>query len=64
MLHSDQVLETTRLCGVSYPWLESQQHRAQAIRQWECLLSRSLTIYSIPGNHFEPFNDEYVSYYS
>src|SRR3954467_3250330 len=35
MLHSEQVLDTTRLCGVSYPWLESRKDRALALRQWE-----------------------------
>jgi hypothetical protein len=61
ILHSEQVLETTRLCGVPYPWLESQQYRGLAIRQWEAVLARSLVKYNIPGNHFEPFDDEYVS---
>ena len=62
MLHSKQVFETSRLCGVPYPWLESQQYRALELRQWEGLLSRPLTVYDIPGNHFEPFNDENVGY--
>ncbi|KAJ6182505.1 hypothetical protein N7485_001147 [Penicillium canescens] len=60
MLHSEQVLDTTRLCGVSYPWLESRQDRALALRQWEGLLCRSLAVYEIPGNHFEPFDHEYI----
>jgi hypothetical protein len=60
MLHSEQVLETTRLCGAPYPWLESRQDRALSLRQWESLLERSLVVYDIPGNHFEPFNDENV----
>lgn len=60
MLHSTQVLDTTRLCGVPYPWLESQQERALALRQWESILNRSLAVYDIPGNHFEPFDDENV----
>lgn len=60
MLHSTQVLDTTRLCGVPYPWLESQQERVLALRQWESILNRPLTVYDIPGNHFEPFNDENV----
>ncbi|KAL4890075.1 beta-ketoacyl synthase [Aspergillus ambiguus] len=60
MLHSEQVLDTTRLCGVPYPWLESRQDRVLALRQWERILERSLVVYDIPGNHFEPFNDENV----
>ncbi|KAJ5119305.1 hypothetical protein N7448_009974 [Penicillium atrosanguineum] len=60
MLHSKEVFHTTRLCGVSYPWLESQQYRALELRQWESLLNRPLIVYDIPGNHFEPFNSENV----
>ncbi|KAB8227364.1 beta-ketoacyl synthase [Aspergillus alliaceus] len=64
MLHSEQVLDTTRLCGIAYPWLESRQERLLALQQWEDLLGRSLVVYGIPGNHFEPFNDEYVKHSS
>ena len=60
MLHSDTTLDTTGLCGVGYPWLESREIRVQELRRWETLLGRSLTVYDIPGNHFEAFDEDNV----
>lgn len=60
MLHSDTTLDTSGLCGVAYPWLESQESRMEELRHWESVLGRSLTIYDIPGNHFEAFNERNV----
>lgn len=61
MLQSHVLMDTTSLCGVQYPWLESAEARAVSIQRWQTLLGRSLSVMEIPGNHFEPFNDSNVN---
>lgn len=61
MLQSVECFETTRLCGVKYPWLEDADARSESLRNWERVLGRQLSVLEIPGNHFEPFKPDNVS---
>ena len=61
MLQSHNLMDTTSLCGVQYPWLESAEARAISIQRWQILLGRPLSVMEIPGNHFESFHDANVS---
>ncbi|KAL8717978.1 MAG: hypothetical protein Q9225_004837 [Loekoesia sp. 1 TL-2023] len=60
MLQSKDTMDTTQLCGVSYPWLEDEGTRLQAIRDWQILVGQRIDVLEIPGNHFEPFLDKNV----
>ncbi|KAL9599307.1 MAG: hypothetical protein Q9219_003934 [cf. Caloplaca sp. 3 TL-2023] len=61
MLQSTDTMNTSRLCGVPYAWLEDEEARQQAIKEWEGLLDQRIDILEIPGNHFEPFLEKHVS---
>lgn len=61
MLQCEDVLDTTSLCGVQYPFLEDQAARAQNNLAWEEFLNQKIAVLMIPGNHFEPFKPENVS---
>lgn len=62
MLRSREVMDTENLCGVSYEWLSDQNARSDAIAAWEGLVGGHLEVLSIPGNHFEPFTRNNVSF--
>jgi thioesterase domain-containing protein len=61
ILQSQDPFDTTRLCGVSYPWLENNATHTKSTSQWETLIGRKPLVLPIPGNHFEPFLPEHVS---
>jgi hypothetical protein len=61
MLQCEDVLDTTNLCGVHYPFLEDQAARAHNNHAWEKFLNQKISVLMIPGNHFEPFKPENVS---
>ena len=64
MLQSSDNFPTSKLCGVAYPWFESDAARHQATEQWREAITRGggkMTVLMIPGNHFEPFLPENVS---
>ena len=60
-LQSQECFDTTRLCGVKYPWLEDGAARSGSHSDWERVLSRQVAVLEIPGNHFEPFKPNNVS---
>ncbi|KAF2199798.1 hypothetical protein GQ43DRAFT_442160 [Delitschia confertaspora ATCC 74209] len=60
LLPSQETINTTKLCGVGYPWLEHGSAQAEAILEWESLIRNEVRILPIPGNHFEPFRGENV----
>lgn len=62
-LHCRDTYNTTKLCGVQYPWLEDQAARFESLAKWKKLCGKSHVL-SIPGNHFEPFSPSNVSSYS
>ncbi|KAJ5170457.1 uncharacterized protein N7500_003240 [Penicillium coprophilum] len=55
MLHSQDCFDTTRLCGVKYPWLEDANARIESLSNWQSVIGQELLVFDIPGNHFEPF---------
>jgi hypothetical protein len=61
MLQSSDTIDTIRLCGTKFPWLADQESRRAALAQWEDIIRQSLSVLPIPGNHFEPFDDQNVS---
>ena len=63
ILRSQDIFDSLGLCGVQYPWLASQDARDEAIQRWEeeLIQRNDVGIFSIPGNHFEPFQDDNVS---
>lgn len=60
-LQSRETFNTEELCGLRYDWLSNQQVRATAIRDWEALVGDKIEVLPIPGNHFQPFEPEFVS---
>ena len=61
MLRSQDTLDTEALCGVKYDWLSSQRTRDEAIKGWEVILGTEADVLDIPGNHFEAFDEKFVS---
>ena len=61
MLRNSDVFDTEALCGVKYDWLSSQKTRDEAIEGWEEILGTKVDVLEIPGNHFEAFDEQYVS---
>lgn len=61
MLQCEDILDTTSLCGVRYPFLDDQAARTQNNLAWEEFLNQKIAVLMIPGNHFEPFKPENVS---
>ncbi|KAL8728548.1 MAG: hypothetical protein Q9181_005305 [Wetmoreana brouardii] len=59
-LRSRDTFDTETLCGVRYDWLSSQSFRTEAIRSWEELVGGAVDVLEIPGNHFEPFDEQNV----
>lgn len=55
MLQSQETMDTSRSCGVAYPWLESEEARSSSIKEWEEIAGHHMDVLPIPGNHFEPF---------
>ena len=62
ILRSQDTIDTEALCGVEYDWLSCQNARDEAVTGWMRLLSRTPKIFEIPGNHFEPFAAQNVSF--
>ena len=60
-LQSQNTVDTERLCDTKYDWLSKQEIRASTITEWNKLLRTRAKVWSIPGNHFEPFAPENVS---
>ena len=62
MLSSQEDLDTESLCGIRYDWLCEKSVRDRDIQRWNSLVNNPLTVFNIPGNHFEPFEEDNVSY--
>lgn len=60
MLSSRDVLNTDQLCGVPYQWLSDRNTRQDEIKKWNTLIHGQLSVLEIPGNHFEPFEEDNV----
>lgn len=45
----------------SVPWLENRSNPQQAVAGWEGLVSTTVKMWDIPGNHFQPFIPSNVS---
>ena len=60
MLQSKETMNTTKLCGVPYAWLEKEDARRQGIKEWEELIGQRMDVLEILGNHFEPFLEKNV----
>jgi hypothetical protein len=60
ILHSQDVLDTKRCCGVEYEWLSNQAIRQKTLFQWSKLVGGNFKTITIPGNHFEPFDKNNV----
>ena len=61
MLRSREILDTEKLCGVRYDWLSNQAARDDAVKEWEEMLGGEMDVLEIPGNHFQVFDQEFVS---
>lgn len=62
MLRSRETFDSERLCGVRYPWINDQNTRSEAILAWEKLVRQKIPVLDIPGNHFETFAPQNVSF--
>lgn len=60
-LQSQETFDTEASCGLRYDWLSNQQVRTTAIRGWEVLVGDKIEVLPVPGNHFQPFDPEFVS---
>lgn len=63
MLKSKETFDSGGLCGVRYDWLERGERRVALVREWEGLVGK-VEVFEIPGNHFEAFDAENVSFFS
>jgi thioesterase domain-containing protein len=54
-------MDTQKLCGVTYPWLEDKQFRANCLKQWEQLVRGPIPVLELQCNHFEVFDADHVS---
>lgn len=61
MIYCEGTLNTMQTCGLDHSWLSNQNFREQALKRWEQILGRSLSILRMPGNHFQAFDSAYVS---
>ena len=48
-------MDTTKLCGVEYAWLERQDVRDAAVDAWRGLVGEGMEVLEVEGNHFEVF---------
>ena len=55
MLRSKDTMDTSRLCGVEYAWLERQDARETAVDGWRGLVGAEMEVLEVEGNHFEVF---------
>ena len=60
MLRSSEVIDTKKKYGLEYPWLSKQETRDDAVSQWKKLVGGRLETLTIPGTHFEPFDQDKV----
>ncbi|KAL8701717.1 MAG: hypothetical protein Q9224_000379, partial [Gallowayella concinna] len=56
ILRSDNTLDTKKLCGVSYEWLNSEKMQKEVVQGWKSLVGETIGVLTIPGNHFEAFD--------
>ena len=61
ILYSENTLDTERLCGVPYEWLNSEKVQKDVVQGWKTLVGEPVGSLSIPGNHFEAFDRGNVS---
>lgn len=61
ILHSENTLDTERLCGVTYGWLNSEKVQEEVVQGWKVLVGEPVGVLSIPGHHFEAFDQGNVS---
>lgn len=61
LLRSNDTLDTEKLCGVPYEWLNSAETQGEVVQGWKTLVGEPLAVLTIPGNHFEAFDSANVS---
>ncbi|KAL8730211.1 MAG: hypothetical protein Q9166_004188 [cf. Caloplaca sp. 2 TL-2023] len=61
ILHSDNTLDTNKLCGVSYEWLNSEKMQKEVVQGWKTLVGKTVGVLTIPGNHFEAFDHKNIT---
>lgn len=61
MLRSRDTFDTEKLCGVRYDWLSRQATRDDAVKRWEEMLGGAMDVLEILGNHFQVFDNKFVS---
>ena len=61
ILYSENTLDTEKLCGVPYEWLNSEKVQKEVVQGWKTLVGEAVRTLSIPGNHFEAFDVKNVS---
>ncbi|KAI1843804.1 hypothetical protein JX266_010063 [Neoarthrinium moseri] len=54
-------MDTERLCGVAYPWLNDSAAREASIEGWHQLLGSKILVLEIDCNHFEVFDAAHVA---
>lgn len=57
-----QTMDTGRLCGTSYPWLNDAEVNKASIKQWERLLGRTIPVLDVDCNHFGAFDASAVRF--
>lgn len=57
-----QTMDTERLCGTSYPWLNDVEANKASILQWEKLLGRAIPVLEVDCNHFGAFDASAVRF--
>ncbi|KAI1335917.1 ketoacyl-synt-domain-containing protein [Xylariaceae sp. FL0016] len=60
-VHCMRAFDTQKLCGVSYPWLSSVQHRREGVEAWSGLAGRPVPILELDCHHFEVFEAEHIA---
>lgn len=61
MIKCAQNMDTMSLCGVEYPFLGSSESRDQSNSEWENLTGQRIPVLDVDCNHFEVFDDAFVS---
>jgi hypothetical protein len=64
MVSCTRNMDTERLCGVAYPWLNDPAAREASIEGWHKLLGRPIPVLEVDCNHFEVFDAAHVGFAS
>lgn len=61
IINCTRIMDTEKLCGVSYPWLSDADARDRNIVEWETLIGRRIPVLNVDCDHFSPFEAAHVS---